>query len=268
MNVDSLSSELRWLPGQGLQAVAGLGVVRQRRAGRDEQEPIASIVLRQPLSDATSVRASLARRVRAPSVVQLFDPQRGNADLNMERVTTAELGLDWRGKGVEWNSTLFQSNVRDFIRQDDASQRSANLDCARLRGLETSARWRLLPSLTVQPAYTWLNAVDCSAGAAFSRLAYRPRHKISADLRWQATPDTSVGLNVVHVRNQVHDSRNGPAQQASLPAYTLWGLNAHWNLAAWQLSAFVDNLTDEAYSTSYGFPQAGRTFWVRGSLRF
>lgn len=203
-----------------------------------------------------------------PSIVQLHDPTTGMPTLKPERANTIEAGADWQQGPLALHGTVFHTKLRDLIRRDDFTDRMGNLDCARMRGVELSASWQASRQLWLQPAYTFLDAKDCSSGAMFDKLTYRPKHKLSADLRWQASAAVAFGASMVHVRDQVHESRSGPPRQAELPSYTLVNLNAHWRLKQWQLSAFVDNAFDRDYSTSYGFPQAGRTVSVRATMDF
>lgn len=242
--------------------------MRQRREGGDESEPIASLALTHAFHEALRLRVGISRRVRAPSLVQLHDSTNGNPDLAMERATTAEVGLDARHAFGRVQATLFQSRVRDLIQTDDATGRAANRERARFTGLEIAAPLEPAAGWRLTPAWTTLRAVDRSDGALFERLSYRPRNKWSLDARWQATPSLQLAAALLHVRGQVYESRSGTPQQAELDAYTLLDFSARWQLGAWQLAAGVDNALDKDYATSYGFPLAGRSAWLRGTVSF
>ena len=267
-HVDSLASELGWRAGRDTQLGLGLGLVRQRREGEDRSAGILSLDARQALNDTLSAKASWARRVRAPSIAQLHDATSGNPDLRLERIDAAEAGLDWRGQGRGAQLTIFRNQVRDLIRNDDVTGRAANIDRVRFNGVEVQGHLQLLSSLLLNSGYTQLRSHNQSPGTVFETLAYSPRHKLTLEARWQAAGALELGAQMLHVRGQVYDSRTGTPQQASLPDYTLLGLNINWRLELLMLGLRVDNALDKAYGTSYGFSQPGRSVSLRAEARF
>lgn len=267
-HVDSVSAELAWRPTLGPQLVGGLGWVQQQRESSSRSASMASLGLVQALGDAFSVRAAVSRRVRAPSLTQLYDATSGNAALQLERTAGAELGLDWRSSVASAQATLFHNNVRDLIRNDDSTGRAANIDHVVFQGLELQGQWQLSEAWRIAPSFTWLHSDNRSTGALFSTLAYTPEHRLGLDLRWQALPTLALSTSLLHVRSQVADARSGLAQQTALPDYTLLGLQAAWRLPVATLTLRVDNALDKAWSTSYGFPQPGRTASLRADFRF
>jgi outer membrane receptor for ferrienterochelin and colicins len=86
---------------------------------------------------------------------------------------------------------LFDNHVRELIVPvliGSTGPRSLfrfdNIERARLRGLEASARWRLAGGFSLAANYQYLQAHD-GLGA---RLEKRPRHTLGASLDWSAGP--------------------------------------------------------------------------------
>lgn len=270
VNVDAASGKFDWRPSGNSGVELGVGWVGQRRErGHDESAPIASLAGYIDVNAQTRLRADISRRVRAPSVAQLYDPSSGNPDLQMERATTAEAGVSWKPvQNATLDATLFHSRIRNFIQKDSVTGISENHDRYRFAGLELLARLTPLEGLSVIPGYTYLRSRDESPGATSDQLQYRPEHKLSLDVRWQATRKLSLSGSALHVRDQVYFSRTGPDQTGTLDPYTVVNLRATYAVGAAGLRVYVgvDNIFDENYSTSYGFPQAGRTAYLGATI--
>lgn len=266
--VESLAAELGWALTADTRVGAGAGWVRQGREAGDETGTLASLDLRHTLGPSLTLKASLARRARAPSISQLYDATSGNAALRLERSDVAELGLAWRTERLGAQANVFAQTVDGLIRNDDTTGRAANIDRVKFQGLELQGQWRAGEAWQVEPGYTYLHSRNVSAGAAFDTLAYTPEHKLTLDARWQALPALALGGSVQHVRGQVADSRTGTPQQVALPAYTVTGLWATGTAGPVQLTLRVDNLADRHYVTSYGFWQPGRTASLRLQVGF
>lgn len=261
VHVESVTGDLAWRTSGGLQLGAGGGVVQQRRADGATRVKIASLDARQPLGAALALRAGVSRRARAPSVSQLYDAATGTPTLAMELATAGEIGLAWEPADGPWSgqATLFRNDVRNLIRNDSTTGRAANVDHVIFDGLELQGRWMAGPMLTLEPGYTWLRAANRSPAAAFERLAYTPSQRFTLDARLQAGEHWQIGAGLLHVRDQVFDSRSGATpKQAALPAYTVIGAQVAWRHGPATVTLRVDNLGDENYATSYGFPQPGR----------
>ena len=73
----------------------------------------------------------------------------------------------------------------------------------------------------------------------------------------------------MHVRDQIYFARSGATQTGELDPYTVVNVRVAYRLGErLSVHAGVDNLFDENYETSYGFPRAGRSAQLGASLSF
>lgn len=244
--------------------ILGAGWVQQRREDADNQTaPIGGISGYVDINPSVRLKAGLSRKVKAPTLAQLYDSTRGNTALKMEEATTTEFGTVWKvDQNTVVDATLFRSAVKNFIQPNAAGQQE-NLARYRNTGLELLARstWA---NLDYGIGYTYMMGKDLSANTDSNNLQYNPRQKITLDTLWRVTSLAALSTSAVHIRDQQYYSRQAPILSATLPAYTVINTKFSYTLAgtATQLYAGIDNLFDKLYSTSYSFPQAGRYFYA------
>lgn len=117
--------------------------------------------------------------------------------------------------------------------------------------------------------YSYLDTKDRSSGTDKQELQYRPRHKVTFEGKYTFDFGFSVYLNVLHVADQVYYSRKTtPLIKAWLNDFTLVNMRFSQEFLRRHLALYVgvDNLFDEDYEESYGFPQPGR--YVYGGMKF
>jgi vitamin B12 transporter len=236
-------------------------------------------------SQGTRVRASVGTAYKAPKFRELFIAvpfEVGNPDLEPERSTTWELGVDQSlmGDRLRLGLTYFSSRFRDLIQyslvdfEDGSVPTYYNLGAADSDGLEAEASFQVLDALTVSGQYTWLSTEVTDAGASLSPvfaegepLLRRPEH--SGRVRVAGRPIARLGLgvnvNYVGTREDVDFNLETPARVA-LDAYTLVELTADAEVLRAApgrpgITALlrIENLLDETYDAVVGFPGRGRT---------
>ena len=145
-----------------------------------------------------------------------------------------------------------------------------NIDRARTRGIEASARLRSGP-LDARLAWTRLSAVSLSApDPAVERLIRRPRHTLSGDAGVSLGARALLGAGFLVVADRVDEEFNSfpsqridPGDYAMVRAYGAIGLGRGLTLRA-----RIENLFDERYEPVYGFPGLGRSVVVSAALDF
>lgn len=223
------------------------------------------------LGNHMRARASFARKVRFPTIRQLYDEDGGNPDLQTERSFNYELGIERRFAGQSAVAlTLYRRDVREYIERPTQGAQFENYDRYRFQGLELSAETRFRPDLFLRAGYSLMDTEDRSPGAAREELQYRPRHKFTLEGRKRFHFGLRPSLSILHIADQVFYSRREPVEQRQLNDYTLVDLRLAQSLrqAPAEIYLGVDNLLDEAYEEAYGFPQARRTLYGGISLRF
>jgi outer membrane cobalamin receptor len=214
--------------------------------------------------EKTRIKASYARKIRFPSIRQLYDEEQGDPDLTSESSNNYEVGIE---QGLPWNSkvsvTGFYIDVKDYIESiPNASGVDVfqNNDKYRFQGAELSAETRFLKNLMARVGYTYLYTKDKSSDTERTELQNRPRHTVTLEGKYSFNFGFSAYMNILYVADQVFYSRTTPLQRKELNDYALVGLKLDQALLKNRLNLYVgvDNLFDVDYETSYGFPQAGR----------
>lgn len=232
-----------------------------------QRADIAMLGARYDMGARTRLRAAAARRVRFPSIRQLYDAGTGDSTLAPERANTLELGIERSlGSRTAVGVTLFQNDVYDYIEVDEITRRSANFPHYRFRGVEVAAETAPWTLLQLRLGYAYLHARDLSPGAETTALQYRPRHRATLDATLRPGAGFTGSVSIHYAGGQQYFSRTLPLLGAALPDYTV--VDSRWSrdFSRPRVSLYlgVRNLLDRRYETSYGFPEPGR-IWYGGA---
>lgn len=222
-----------------------------------------------PLRADLRLRGGVGRKVRMPSVQQLYDTLSGDPELAAETSMTYESGLDY--SGIEWLAlglTLFRSDVRNFIDRDPLTETFANNQRYRFQGTELTASSAIGERTSVSGSYSYLDASDRGETSLRDELQYRPRHKGVVQTSYRLQRGPVLTATAQHVSGEFYFARQGLPQTRSLNAYTLVNLRLAQTVTACRctLYAGADNLFDENYEEAVGLPQSGR--FIYGGIEF
>ncbi|MCC6706540.1 MAG: TonB-dependent receptor [Gammaproteobacteria bacterium] len=211
------------------------------------------------------LRAGAARKIRMPSVQQLYDSISGDPSLAPERAMTYEVGADYNGwRWAALGLTVFRSNVRNFIDRDPLTEEFANNQRIRFDGAELTANARLGERSHLEASYSYLDASDLSASSIRDEMQYRPRHKVAVMASERFADQTEVSATMQFVGGEFYFSRQGAPRTRMLDPYALFNLRVSRPLLGPRIKVFVgaDNLFDADYQEAYGLPQAGRLLYA------
>jgi outer membrane cobalamin receptor len=216
-------------------------------------------------AERTRIRASHARKIRFPSIRQLYDPTSGNEDLNSERTLHYELGVEQRLSGsTSVSATGFVIDARDFIEKDGDSPYS-NYEKLHLRGVEVAVASTPAEGLRLRAGYSFLHTEDRSPGGEREELQHRPRDKFTVEGTYCSPFGLTAHASLMYVANQVFYDSDGtpPLQKMSLSDYALVHVRLKQGLLGnrARIYAGADNVLDRNYEQSYGLPQPGRTLY-------
>ena len=214
-----------------------------------------------PVNDEINFIASYGTAFKAPSFNDLYYPDSGNAELVPEESDTYELSLRGKHKGVNWQTSLYQTTFDNMIAWapaptalDPYRWSPSNINSARIRGLELSAD------------YQWQ---QWSLNGNVSFLDPENRSGVNKGNRLQRRADRIANINLdrdfgalslggtVHAegRRYTNDSNTD-----SLEGFGTLDLRAAYQLAsAWQVRAKLGNILDKQYQTISGYNQSGST---------
>jgi vitamin B12 transporter len=208
------------------------------------------------------LRASYGTAFDAPTFNDLYYPGFANPNLGPENSRSIELGLNDRMAWGNWNLSLYQTKINDLIALNSATGAPANIDSARIRGLEAGVStnlfgWRARFDLTL------LNPENHGAGPNHgNRLPRRTRRKETLDLD-RRFGNFHAGATVLNAGPRYDDLAN----TRRLGGFTTVAIRAAYDVTPRvQIQASIKNILDENYETVAFYNQAGRNFFV--SVRY
>jgi outer membrane cobalamin receptor len=252
--------EWQFHPSLKLGTVLGAAVNWQKRPGDDgAAEPTWIAGLSYDATSALRLHASMTRKVRVPSIDQLYGATAGNPALRSERAYGVDMGAERRlGRASTVGVSAFVTHAKDFIERR-AGAPFDNQGTYRFTGAELSVQTAPLDRLDVRGSYTFLDSVDVTAGTTQRQLQTRPRHRGSLEWTWTPVPRTFLRGSAQHVGRQLYDSRGSEPVQFMADAYTLVDLGVtHALTRRYEVSFDVTNVFDQSYEQAYGFPREGR----------
>ncbi len=254
----------------GLDAVAGAGRHWfEKDSGGDVADWSWQAGLRYELDGRTTLSGSAARKVRFPTIKDLYDRKIGNAALEAENSRNFELGIARRLPfGACVGITGFVNDVKNFIQKDVFTEVNENRDHYLFRGVETTVEMRPGGGWFARVAYTYTDSEDRSPGSDYDEIQYTPRDKLTIEGGYRFDRGLMLNASLRHVDRQYHYSRKAPTEKRELGSYTVANIRVSQTLCGDRAKLYVgvDNLFDANYSTAYAYPQAGR--FVYGGLKF
>jgi outer membrane cobalamin receptor len=213
--------------------------------------------------EGTTLSANHARKVRFASVRNLFDATSGNPDLEPEVSRHFEVGLDQElpFKTV-FTGAVFRSYAEDLIEKDNVTEIYENYEEYLLEGFEVGLENRFFDSFWARASYAYLHTEDKSDDSERDELQYRPRDTVTVEAQYTCPFGTSLYAGVRYVADQYTYSDDA-TQKKRMDDFTVVDLKlSHAFLdEALTVYAGVNNLFDEDYEESYGFPRPGRTLY-------
>jgi vitamin B12 transporter len=241
-------------------ASAGLRYDRHSQAGEALTFRVAPAYIVQ--ATGTKLKASLGTGFKAPSLYQLYAPGTyfgpiGNSRLEPEKSLGWDAGLEqpFFGQGARLGLTYFHNQFKNLISYD-STQGYINIGKAESKGVEVDIEARPCEGLSLNAAYTWMEARDKIQD---THLLRRPKARLCAALsyalhsRWVF----SVSFNYTGKRKDL-DYTTWPAREVVLPGYSLLNGMISCDLNP-NIELFVrlDNILDASYETIHGYGALG-----------
>lgn len=214
------------------------------------------------LGNGWRLSASYGTAFKAPTFNDLYYPFFGNPSLEPETSQSLEVGIAGDLAGGTWSLNLYRTKIEDLIAFDAIEQHPANIDAARILGLEAVLATRVL-DWDLSTNLTLLNPENRSSGPdQGNQLPRRPKQSLRLDLD-RSFGDLSLGGTVYAVGQRYDDLAN----RFELDPYLRLDLRAEYRLdAVLSLQARIENLLDADYETAAFYNQPGRAFYV--TLRY
>jgi len=225
----------------------------------------------------TVLKGNIGLGVKEPTILQSFSRSPyflGNPDLEPERATTMDIGLEQRlaGDRVKVDLAWFDNRYRNQIatRTVDVTTFAAqyfNIGRTRAKGLELEAMavpaggWRLRGGYTLLASRIVESTSSFSPVFAEGQWAFRrPRHSGFVEVGWQHGPAhvDVFGLFVGRRVDSDFSSLEPPMVEAD--GYATWAVTAGYRVGSpLELFLRLENLTDSQHMDPLGFPVWGRS---------
>ncbi|MGQ9915972.1 MAG: TonB-dependent receptor plug domain-containing protein [Bryobacteraceae bacterium] len=223
------------------------------------------------LGDSTRLRLTFARKTRLPTMKDRYSYRFGqaipNPDLGAESAAHWEAAVSRLfGRSTLVDASLFRSEIdglaqRYYLRPNLWQLR--NLGRARYQGAELSLRGTAYSHLSWQAGYSYISRKFLSGGSVV--LVDVPRHSGNVRLAFTPHPRMSFQANLQAETGRFYQNDSG--RTGRVPGFAVPGFGAIVRLhSRADLQAGVDNPGDRFYFISEGYPEAGRTLYVK--LRF
>ncbi|MGX9462177.1 TonB-dependent receptor plug domain-containing protein [Shewanella sp. A14] len=212
---------------------------------------------------------SVARKVRFPSMENLYSLSSGNRDLEAEESKHIELGLE---QDLPWETDFslygYYTDAKNYIAKDN-DDFYQNMDRYKFKGIDFQINNNSIDALDVSFSYSFLDSEEMEGDDTLDSLQYRPRHQLRWQVNYVLPLQIKMNVNVERILDQVYAAKvkvNGKSQyqQQSLDNYTLVDVNLAYPLIDQTLDLYLrsTNLLDENYYQSESLPQAGRQVFI------
>jgi iron complex outermembrane recepter protein len=227
------------------------------------------------LTDSTRIFGSIARKVRFPTLSQLYSSKSGNVNLDAETSINYTAGVSHVfGSLVYGEVAFFYYDISDFISRDAPGTEGIYRNYAEidLSGIEVSSTFTPANDLIIRTGYTYMRARDRSEGRVTDNVTFVPEHKVDAGLSYVipliATPLDVTCVYVSDSFNQLPTPQR--PQQESIKTGDYFIVNTRISkqfLKRFEAYLAVNNIFDSDYESEWGFPGPGRNFYVGLSAR-
>ena len=213
-----------------------------------------------------ATRLSIGRKIRFPTLRELFDPIQGNPDLRPEATVTYEIGHQISRSWGYAALNLFRSDVSDLIETGGTGGdplEFRNLQDATFQGVEVATGVEPFAWLRLDVNYTFL---DASASDTVilrngeSAVQHKPENRFNGILQLVLPWQFLFRMEGLYTSDQLEQF----GSDVYVDPFGLWNVQLSRPIVPW-LTAFAgcDNLLDADWEQKLGVPGGGATA-VRG----
>jgi outer membrane receptor protein involved in Fe transport len=224
-------------------------------------------------TDSTRLFGSVARKVRFPTLDQLYASRGGNLALKPEKAMNYTLGVSQLfSKYAKAELAGFYHDIRDFISRDSnpfENPLALNRNWAKIAmlGFEVNGEFYPMKDLVLRAGYMYNRARDKSPDRVTNYVVNIPAHKIDAGVTYTVpyirTRLDFNGIYLGKVFNQLPTPASPTQAVQKIKDYYLADLRISQSfLNYFEAYLAVKNIFDKNYESSYGFPAPGRNFYL------
>ncbi|ABK99156.1 TonB-dependent receptor plug domain-containing protein [Pelobacter propionicus] len=270
-SVHTLAAEYELSPLEGLGLVAGYGHHWQAREHSSDNDYSVNAGIHYDILKDTRLKFSFNRNIRFPTLGDLYGLSEGNPDLDTERSLTFEGGVEQK---LPFNSRIsligFHTEVKDLIQKDKTTDTNMNVSKVVYDGFEIAAATQFTKNILLRASYTYLDS-KVKDDSEKEQLQYTPHDKFTFEGKYDFDCGFTPYVSVQYVANQYFYTKDTAAtfDKGKLNDYVLLNVKLSQRFFDNRFTTYfgVNNIFDENYETSYGYPQAGRFIYGGIELR-
>ena len=217
----------------------------------------------------TKIKMSYGTGFKAPSLFYLFDPLFGNPNLQPEKSTGWDAGIEqyFDNGNILFGVTYFNLKFKDMFGYD-SNYREINIAKASSYGLELTASLLNIGNYSFNTSYTYTKTNDDyndGSGDYNKPLLRRPENQVSFNMNYRFNEkfNTNFQLNYVGKRWDKDFTDEFNPVRVELPDYMLINLAASYKLFSYlEFNAKIENLLDKKYEEILYYGTLGRSFYA------
>ncbi|MBK5910711.1 hypothetical protein CCR85_04290 [Rhodothalassium salexigens] len=193
-----------------------------------------------------ALRGSYSEGFRGPSVGELgFNP-----DLRAEYSNSWDIGLEraFLDQRVRLGVTYFDQKIDDLISFDLNAFTYRNVQRFETSGVEVSGDFRFTSKLSMNAAYTYLDAFNATTTIAANN---QPDHRFNAEIAYRPINKLTLSTGIWFNGRENEDGTQ------PLDSFTVVSLRAEYALTDYMdVTVRIENLTDADYQDNFGYGTA------------
>lgn len=218
------------------------------------------------------VFASIASGFKAPSIYQVFDQYSGNLDLQPEKSTNYEIGIQQTHEKISSRVVYFHRDIKNGIDYDYVNFKYFNFVKQKVDGLEFELSVRPVKNLDISANYTLITGDEQTQSrksthdTSYAYLLRRPKHSFNLNIGYQFTKALFVRISTKAVSKR-YDVGGYQKDDILLNSYFLLSAYAEYKCKR-HLKFFIDaqNITDKKFFDLRGYNSI--PFMVNGGVSF
>ncbi|MDX9998624.1 MAG: TonB-dependent receptor [Phenylobacterium sp.] len=233
------------------------------------------------LDEATRLHASVSSRARFPTVFERFSSRFGaaipNPDVREERATNFEVGADLQvTPDINFTGAVFYADLQNALIQIPVVvpgfgtvNQTKNAADGHYYGFEASAHATLTDTLEAGGNLTYLHRKLKDPTNPDFRPTGVPDWKLFAYAAWSPAERLTIRPSVEYADERWTVTTTSPLTYYRTGSYTLLNLSADYQVTDdVTLTLAAQNIGDQDYQLTDGFPEAGRSFYASVRARF
>lgn len=211
------------------------------------------------INKSIRIFGSIATGFKAPSIYQVFDQYSGNSDLQPERSTNYELGVQQVNDKISSRLVYFHRDIKNGIDYDYVNFKYFNFVKQTMNGVELELAVRPIKALSITANYTYIGGNETTQSrkstndTTYQYFLRRPKSSFNLNAGYQITKQLYAGISAKTVSNR-YDVGGYQKEDVLLKSYFLLGAYAEYRLRS-HLKFFADaqNITNKKFFDLRGY---------------